>query len=236
MTHKEKEKIIQKIQKVLNLAGNNPSEAEVQTALNKAQELALKYNLSLDSIQSDQYGGLDPEIMDEEFEFATKTQTVPYWKSSLLGIIAKNFRVTTYFRKGWGHSSMFIIGAKEDVEVFKQVAAFTLIMFEKLFKSYLLYHKTIVAPHKVFDRGDSIRVRNDYLLGFQKGLEESFQKNVTSHAIVLKQHKAVITYVEAKRFRRGGAASISTARSSDARNAGYQDGRSINRTRKGLNS
>lgn len=45
-------KIADKIQKLLNLAGNNPNEEEAQAALLKAQKLMAQYNVDLESIDS----------------------------------------------------------------------------------------------------------------------------------------------------------------------------------------
>lgn len=46
MTDTKKAKIADKIQKLLALAGNNPSEEEAQAALLKAQELMAEYIIS----------------------------------------------------------------------------------------------------------------------------------------------------------------------------------------------
>ena len=44
------DKIANKIQKLLNLAGNNPNEEEAQAALLKAQKLMAQYNVDLESL------------------------------------------------------------------------------------------------------------------------------------------------------------------------------------------
>ena len=46
-------KIADKIQKLLNLAGNNPNEEEAQAALLKAQKLMAQYNVDLESLGDD---------------------------------------------------------------------------------------------------------------------------------------------------------------------------------------
>lgn len=46
--------IADKIQKLLNLAGNNPSEAEAQAALLKAQALMAKYNIDKESLSAEE--------------------------------------------------------------------------------------------------------------------------------------------------------------------------------------
>ena len=46
--HDEKiERVLEKVKKLLALAGNNPSEAEAQAAALRAQELIARYNLSI---------------------------------------------------------------------------------------------------------------------------------------------------------------------------------------------
>lgn len=54
MTDSKLNRIADKIQKLLNLAGNNPSEAEAQAALLKAQALMAEYNIDKESLSAEE--------------------------------------------------------------------------------------------------------------------------------------------------------------------------------------
>ena len=58
-----KKNIISKIEKLLALAGNNPSEAEAQAALLKAQQLMAEHNL--DMAQFEEAGKVKKEAVKD---------------------------------------------------------------------------------------------------------------------------------------------------------------------------
>lgn len=88
-----KEEILKKIDKLLALAGNNPSENEAISAALKAQALMAKYNIELADVQGAEYG---QEIKKEIYTPKKSSHYVSKWKYSLSQIIAKNFCCKTY--------------------------------------------------------------------------------------------------------------------------------------------
>jgi len=89
--------ILQKIKKLLALAGNNPNEAEASLAAQKAQELMTKYNveasqvsLNLSESTSDAYGRADVD----------RSLKLVVWKAQLLQAIARATFCSVYCSGG----------------------------------------------------------------------------------------------------------------------------------------
>ena len=83
----ENERIITKIQNLLNLASNNPSEEEAKAALLKAQELMLKYHIE----NPEPPEGEKVVFLFSSLGFRRKTEFV----LMISVVIAENFRTKT---------------------------------------------------------------------------------------------------------------------------------------------
>lgn len=83
-----REKILEKIEKLLALAGNNPSENEAISAALKAQELMAKYNIELADLEGK---SLKQNIVEETYMPKANCHYVRKWRYTLSQIIAKNF-------------------------------------------------------------------------------------------------------------------------------------------------
>ena len=79
------EKIIDKINKLLAVAdpSKNPSEAEVQAALLKAQELMVKHGLEMGDLNDTK----EPEVIEENLD--TGTQTAATWRNLIANAIGE---------------------------------------------------------------------------------------------------------------------------------------------------
>lgn len=80
-----KEKMVQKIQKMLALAANNPESEEAKTASKMAGELMAKYNIAMFDIEEKQA----VEIKSEEFK--THIYSDMLWHGRLAMVVAKTF-------------------------------------------------------------------------------------------------------------------------------------------------
>ena len=101
-------KIVEKIKKLLALAGNNPSEKEAQAAYAKAQALMAQYSIELS------------EESGEEIEIVVmpcKHSNNEGYRKPLAVVIADNFRVKVFMS---GNTVMFF-GTKMDVEIAVEV-------------------------------------------------------------------------------------------------------------------
>lgn len=116
----EKEKIVEKIKKLLSLGGNNPDRAEAASALRRASELMEKYNIAESSVSVTQEG-----ISTEDF-ICIPTEGNRRWVGILAYTCAKLFQCGSH----WNDAvTIRFFGGKSDV-------IFAKTMFEYLLQSW----------------------------------------------------------------------------------------------------
>lgn len=142
--------ILEKIQKLLALAGNNPSEAEAKAAMLKAQELMLKYHID------------NPETVDDDkvvsvyYDLGSRKKTEFVLMISV--VVAGNFRSKTVHH---GQHVIFIgfdADAKATMEVFVYLLNFADSAHDKYFR---------VNPI-------TVQADMDWRYGFIVGLHQAF--------------------------------------------------------------
>ncbi len=69
------DKIIERLKKLLALAGNNPSQAEAEAAMAKAQAVAIEHGIDL-AMLGDSQAESETEIIRDEMEFGQRLPTV----------------------------------------------------------------------------------------------------------------------------------------------------------------
>ena len=102
------QEIMNKVQKLLALAGNNPNENEAQAAYAKAQAIIAEYNLDMSKAEGKEVEFIVKECIHSNNEGYRKV---------LATIIAENFRVKAFMS---GNMVNFF-GMKQDVEVAVEV-------------------------------------------------------------------------------------------------------------------
>lgn len=107
----ENEKILEKIKKLFELAGNNPSAEEAKSAALKAQELMAEYDISMADVDGIDISKTEP-IGEVEIDVPAKK-----WKYTLAQIIAPNFKTKHYWHgkeqvRFFGHQTDAIIAAE----------------------------------------------------------------------------------------------------------------------------
>lgn len=110
----EREKVIEKIKKMLmTTTENGASEEEAQAFMLRAQKLMLKHGLSMSDIETE--GQAVKEVVEEP---GSDFERRVWWKGRLASIIAENFRCYTFFTNyGNGMMRVKFLGLKEDVEI-----------------------------------------------------------------------------------------------------------------------
>lgn len=157
------EKVLEKIKKLLALAGNNPSEAEAMAAALKAQELMAEYNVTV----------TNEEEKIEMSEAGFRTGVDNNWKYILADVVADNFRCKSYWI---GKRRIMFYGYKSDCEIATQV-------FEFLFKT-CKKRTNQVADKAYNETGTSKGVRFSYSRGFVAGVKEALDAQCTALMIV----------------------------------------------------
>lgn len=159
MNINEKSKIIERIQTLMALgdASKNPYEEEVKTALNMAQNLMKKHNLTLSDIEIKKSS--DDSIGTTN---STKHGHITWWERELAKLVAKLFNCQYLLNQGYYHNnSILFVGFKDEA----QLANITFDILQKVisFRSMLKY------------KGHRLE-RNAYLSGILQCLTERIQQ------------------------------------------------------------
>lgn len=153
--------IISKIEKLLALAGNNPSENEAQAAMLKAQKLMAEHNL--DMAQFENKSQEKKEAIAEYLQGYHNT----HWAISLGKVICNNFRCNLLKAPGYG---LVFVGLKGDVVICKAVFTFAAHTLEKnMMKLRRQYRKQGLPTDGI---------SGDYAAGFIAGLKAKYNEQV----------------------------------------------------------
>lgn len=153
--------IISKIEKLLALAGNNPSEAEAQAAMLKAQQLMAQHNL--DMAQFKNKPKEEKEAVTEYFKGYHNTN----WAISLARVICNNFRCNLLRAPGYG---LVFVGLKDDVAICKAVFTFAANTLDRnMMKLRRQYRKQGLSTEGI---------SGDYAAGFIAGLGAKYKEQV----------------------------------------------------------
>lgn len=167
----KREKILKKIENLLALAGNNPSENEAIAAALKAQELMAKYNIELADIEGEKPKN---NITEETYTPKANCHYVRKWRYTLAQIIAKNFCCKTYCIN---RDTIVFYGYEKDAKIAVEVFKFLFETGNKLANRYYL---------KCKKEGKNTKgVLNTYLVGFCDGIKEVLDKQCTALMIVV---------------------------------------------------
>ena len=171
----KQEKIIEKIKKVLELSRNNPSEEEAKAAALKAQALMAQYHIDMTDIDDIQ----DVENIEEN---VIRVGGGNKWKYRLAMIIAKNFRCKCFY---YGSSHVVFYGYKTDTEIAGQTFQYLFKVGNRAADTY--YHK---LRWDAIDNGqyfDGTGIKNNFVIGFMRGIGEALDKQCTALMIVVPQ-------------------------------------------------
>lgn len=163
-------KITDKIQKLLNLAGNNPNEEEAQAALLKAQELMAQYNLDRESLG-------DKEKIKYSFEISN-VKANPRARR-LLSIIAEAFACNLLISAD--HKCGFF-GREDNAKAAKECMQFIHHTMERgmnrVCKEHGLKSTAVAGASDIY---------NGYAAGFLSGLKEVVDAQTVALAVVVTQ-------------------------------------------------
>lgn len=203
-----KEQLMNKVSKLLALAGNNPSQEEANSAYLKAQKLIAEYNLNMDEF--------DAEKEEIVMILATHPNNNGY-RTHLASIIAQNFRCRVIMHG----TTVGFIGYKMDAEVCTQVFNHAYAVSRRGGqKREREARKNGYSAHGVF---------NSYVRGFIEGIREVLDEQCRALMIVVPDEVSEEVKRRAHGTFRGGMRQ-SSFYGSDY-DAGKQDGRAHMRSR-----
>lgn len=159
-------KIISKVQNLLELAYDAPNDEEGQTALLMAQKLMVKHNLSMSDIKTSQKNDNIGETVGH-WEYR-----MVWWKEKLAAILGENFRCKTIRRRlvEKGITQMIFFGYDTDAELCTKVYEGALLYLDYRLKR--LFPTVSKARWKDY--------KKSYLLGFLDGLDQRFKNQTQS--------------------------------------------------------
>ncbi|MCC9753516.1 DUF2786 domain-containing protein, partial [Streptococcus agalactiae] len=110
-------KIIEKIQNLLELAYDAPNDEEGQTALLMAQRLMIKHKLSMSDLATAKPQNNIGEIL------GTREYRLPWWQEKLAAILGSNFRCRTIRerKRKEGVTKIIFFGYHSDAELCSKV-------------------------------------------------------------------------------------------------------------------
>jgi hypothetical protein len=183
-----REKILKKIENLLALAGNNPSENEAIAAALKAQELMAKYNIELADLEGEKQSN---NITTETYTPKANCHYVRKWRYTLSQIIANNFCCKTY---SINRDAIAFYGFEKDAKIAVEVFKFLFETGNKLANRYYLQCKK--------EGRDTKGVLNTYLVGFCDGIKEVLDKQCTALMIVVPKEVEEAYAEHSKGFKR----------------------------------
>lgn len=203
------EKIIEKIQKLLALANNNPNENEAMAAALKAQRLMAENDISLEQVDET----IDNKEIVKEIYHASNKHEMKKWKFGLANVVANNFRCKVFFLDG---KDVVFYGYQADAKIALQVFTFLYEVGNKLAVRYY---------NKCKKEGRNTQgVMNTYLIGFKDGVASVLEKQCTALMIVTPQ-EVTDSFEEMTAGWGTLKTTIRISRDSRAYDTGKQDGR-----------
>jgi hypothetical protein len=155
--------IINRLKKLLALAGNNPSQAEAEAAMAKAQAVAIEHGIDLAMLGESQAEN-ETEIIRDEMEFGQRLPTVNNYVSNIL-ISFFNVKLITSGGRNIGRKLIFI-GKRDDIQTAKYIYTW---LAETMVRCWHNYYHTA--------SGVALSHKQSYLLGFYNGLESKLELN-----------------------------------------------------------
>lgn len=133
-----KAKAIELIQNCLALS-NSPNEEEAKTALNKAHELLVRYNMSLEDVKEKME---TEKILVEALFGGQRARSGDKWKTQLAAILARHFLVVTVFESAYNERGkrikrIAVHGRETNVAMFKYALNYLLGVYKNLSKDHL---------------------------------------------------------------------------------------------------
>ncbi len=216
----ENEVILSRIQKLLRLStSSNPNEAAV--AAGKAQELLLKYNLSMTQVEG--YKVENAEPISEEIQYFGKN--LINWKASLANVVARN-NLCRVFTTG---NALCWVGKETNMQVARYLSDTLIADLERLAEAYwqgILYLRTLnlVTGENATIHGRAYK--NSFYAGAVEVIRERLaaskrqlqNADINMNAMIIVEDDALAQYL--KRFNLHA-----TQRSGPTTNSGYAAGR-----------
>lgn len=169
LSAEKREKMLDKIRKMLALAQDNPSMEEGLAAALHAQKLMAKYNIHQEEVELEEV----KDQISSIFTHQNHKLALMGWRKHLGAIVAKNFRCKCYI-------------AGQDV-VFRGYTQDANIALDVYMALYTIGNKLAKAEETKARKttGSAKGVYNSFALGYLRGIEEGFGEQCTALMIIV---------------------------------------------------
>jgi hypothetical protein len=235
-----KEKTISRILKLLKLSNGTDKENESQNAVLMAQkmmiedELATQEEIDTIGVEAIAEKWTDNEKKDKSMSMkighivkpvTNYVKNISVYEGWLAMVIADNFRCYCYKDNNKLGQRLMFVGLKDDAKLAFEVYHFA-------YKTMIYHMKEFIKEeYASYGKNATQGVRNDYMNGYIKGLEDKFNKQVLEQnfAPALIKHEIVedawAKLKEELGIKAGRKRSVSSAGDKDARSEGYKQGK-----------
>lgn len=183
----DRDRIIEKIKKLLALADNNSSEAEAIAAALKAQKLIAEYDIAKDEI----YTKESREVVEVDSSKYSRKQ----WRRRLAHTVAKNFRCQHLYCEVYDNEDHWKLKGKDKFIGYKQDAQAAKLVYDKLVEIGEARCKEAKQEAKII-YGTCEGVTATFLSGFITGVASELEKQ--SQALMIVTPKDVLDFVDNK--------------------------------------
>lgn len=199
----DEEKILDRIRKLLALAGRNENENEAQAALIQAQAMMARHGIT-----HVPEAGQAPAVEKVEQGIAVRAGRLENWRVKLGMVIADNFRCRLILQSAYRDTRVLFIGNESDLAIATAVYQAAEQMAVKQCEAYL--------ASRPQDIGRRRKLGTDWKTGFAAGLWAKFQKQKEDNnwGLVLAIPVQVDQYME-KAFPKTKDVSVGLARRPD---------------------
>lgn len=199
----------EKIQKLLRLA-NDANDSESMSALAKAQELMLEYQISENELFDYKQQSKQEQVLDVVIYQGRPRK----WLYRLASIIAANFRVRYYYYPGDPIELRFV-GIASDIQIAE-------ITFQYARGSVAKYMQQPEIKRK---RKRKWQLKQDYIEGYLQALKEVFQQQVITNGYELALQLPDVVEQEVKKLNLiKGKDTSHKVTDHDAHHSGYKEG------------
>ena len=219
-------RVLRIVRKLLDLAGNNPNEAEARSAAEKAHALLLEHNLDMQAVRASGGTGDSDYVKHTGYHARVRTPQQKF----ILPLLQQFFhiRVVRSRERRGGDVTFYFVGTRTNVMVAQYVHDFLNQKFPDLWRQYKAANQLPENAKQSYYAG--------LALGLSEQLEASKQKVESSKALVLVPDPGLVPYMQSQ-FGKTGRARMSRANLNDAEAmaAGREEGRNL-RIHRGLES
>jgi hypothetical protein len=206
----DREKFIDKVNKLLALGDNNPSEEEAKLAISRARELMAKYE-----IEETELG----KTKSDEAVMRVTPVINSSWVWIMASLITKNMRCKCFY--DGGGSKLAFIGIERDLEIcirtFNYVCAFIVREGKRIRKEYRAKGYSTKGVYK------------SYIMGFHNGLDKMFKEQTDKEkwGLIMQTPAVVIVAMDSIPGLRSRRNSVPGVSDLSAFNRGIEDGKRV---------